>query len=180
MVHETLAKLDSLAQAKKLTLFLGLAALLGILLFSGFIGYGAISNHAGDGFQESQNQITALQKELSLLRKEFDEEMSDLYEEIDILEVSIHLLKQAKPTIQAKLKPTAIPYEQEIRRWRYLGSSQMGGVEQALFDLGNSHEMFSKGTLVLGEWRLNEVEKDVVTLGHPTGKSIVLKPVKNE
>jgi hypothetical protein len=180
MVHETLAKLDSLAQAKKLTLFLGLAALLGILLFSGFIGYGAISNHAGDGFQESQNQITALQKELSLLRKEFDEEISALYEEIDILEVSIHLLKQAKPTIQAKLKPTALPYEQEIRRWRYLGSSQMGGVGQALFDIGNSHEMFSKGALVLGEWRLNEVEKDVVTLGHPSGKSIVLKPVKNE
>ena len=67
-----------------------------------------------------------------------------------------------------------------MRRWRYLGSSQIGGAEQALFDLGNSHELFSKGALVLGEWRLNAVEKDAVTLGHPTGKSIVLKPVKNE
>lgn len=180
VVYETIAKLDSFAQAKKLTLFLGLAAFLGILLFGGFIAFGAIGNHAEDNFQESQNQIVALQKELSLLRKEFDEEMSDLYEEIDKLEVSIHSLKQIKPNIQAKLKPIALPYEQEIRRWRYLGTSQMGGIQQALFDLGNSHEMFSKGALALGEWRLNEVEKDAVTLIHPTGKSIVLKPVKNE
>jgi hypothetical protein len=179
-VHETIARLDSFTQTKKLTLFLGLVAFLGVLLFGGLIAYGAISNHAGDSLQESQHQISLLQKELTALRKDFDEDMGALYEEIDILEVSIHSLKQVKPNIQAKLKPVSLPYEQEIRRWRYLGTSQMGGIQQALFDLGNSHEMFSKGVLVLGEWRLSEVEKDAVTIGHPTGKSIVLKPVKNE
>ena len=180
VVYETIAKLDSFAQAKKLTLFLVLAALLGVLLFGGFMAYGTISNLPGDSFQESQNQIAALQKELTVLRREFDEEINALYEEIDILEVSIHSLQKVRSNIQAKSKPIALPYEQEILRWRYLGTSHMGGIQQALFDLGNSHEMFSKGAPVLGEWRLNEVEKDAVTLIHPIGKSIVLKPVKNE
>ena len=179
-INETVAKLDPFAHAQKLPLFIGLVALLGLLLFGGWVAYGAISNHAGDSFQESQNQIAALQKEFTVLRKDLVEEMTNLYEEIDILEVSIHSLKQNKPNVQTKLKPVLLPYEQEMRRWRYLGSSQIGGAEQALFDLGNSHELFSKGALVLGEWRLNAVEKDAVTLGHPTGKSIVLKPVKNE
>jgi hypothetical protein len=72
------------------------------------------------------------------------------------------------------------PHEQEIRRWRYLGSSQIGGVQQALFQIGKSHSLFAKEALVLGEWRLSHIEKDAAILSHPIGKTIVLKPVKSE
>jgi hypothetical protein len=56
----------------------------------------------------------------------------------------------------------------------------MGGIQQALFQDGKSHVLFPKGALALGEWRLTQIEKDMATLSHPLGKSIVLKPVKSE
>jgi hypothetical protein len=179
-ILEAVARLDDFKQGKALTAFIALAAFTGILLFSGFIAYESINRHTSEDLQESQNQISALRKELNLLRKELDEDLGALYEEIDLLEVSIHSLKKIKPKTQASSKPTPPPGEQEIRTWRYLGSSQMGGIQQALFQDGKSHLLFPKGALVLGEWRLTQIEKDVTTLSHPLGKSIVLKPVKSE
>ena len=179
-ILEAVARLDFFKQAKTLTTFIALAGLIGVLLFGGLIAYGSINHHISEDLQESQNQISALQKELTLLRKELDEEVGDLYGEIEILEVSIHLLKEIKPKTQKISRPAPHPGEQEIRAWRYLGSSQIGGIQQALFQDGKSHVLFPKGALVLGEWRLTQIEKDMATLSHPLGKSIVLKPVKSE
>jgi hypothetical protein len=179
-IFEAATRLDFFKQAKSLTTFIALAGLIGVLLLGGLIAYGSINQHSSEDLQESQNQISALQKELTLLRKELDEEVGDLYEEIEILEVSIHSLKEIKPKTQKISRPAPHPGEQEIRAWRYLGSSQMGGIQQALFQDGKSHVLFPKGALVLGEWRLTQIEKDLATLSHPLGKSIVLKPVKSE
>ena len=179
-ILEAIARLDFFKQAKTLTTFIALAGLIGVLLFGGLIAYGSINHHISEDLEESQNQISALQKELTLLRKELDEEVGDLYEEIKILEVSIHSLKEIKPKTQKISRPAPHPGEQEIRVWRYLGSSQIGGIQQALFQDGKSHVLFPKGALVLGEWRLTQIEKDMATLSHPLGKSIVLKPVKSE
>jgi hypothetical protein len=179
-IFEAVARLDYFKHAKTLTAFIALAGLIGVLLFGGLIAYGSINRPTSEDPQESQNQISALQKELTLLRKELDEEVGDLYEEIEILEVSVHSLKEIKPKTQTISRPAPHPGEQEIRAWRYLGSSQMGGIQQALFQDGKSHVLFPKGALVLGEWRLTQIEKDLATLSHPLGKSIVLKPVKSE
>jgi hypothetical protein len=179
-IFEAVARLDYFKQGKTFTVFIALAALTGVLCFVGLIAYGSFNHHTSEDLQESQNQIAALRKELTVLRKELGEEVDDLYEEIDILEVSIHSLKQIKPKTQTSSKPAPHPGEQEIRAWRYLGSSQMGGIQQALFQDGKSHVLFPKGALALGEWRLTQIEKDMATLSHPLGKSIVLKPVKSE
>jgi len=175
-----LGQLKLASQAKKLGLFLALAILIVALLIGGLIAYKTIEEDGNVDVEESKQRISALQKDLGSLRNELNEEVEALYEEMDKIEVSIHSLKEIKPNIKVFAKPMALPHEQEIRRWRYLGSSQIGGVQQALFHIGKSHSLFAKEALVLGEWRLSHFEKDAAILSHPQGKTIVLKPVKSE
>ena len=73
-----------------------------------------------------------------------------------------------------------VPHEAELRRWRYLGVTRMGADEQAFFYTGKSTVMAGKEGLVLGEWRLTQVGKEVATLTHSKGKSITLKSNKSE
>ena len=175
-----LGQLDLASQAKKLGLFLALGLLIVALLIGGLIAYNSIQEDSNVDLEESRLRISALQKDLGSLRNELNEEVESLYEEMDKLEVSIHSLKEIKPNIKALARPVAHPHEQEIRRWRYMGSSQIGGVQQALFHIGKSHAQFAKEALVLDEWRLSHIEKDSAILSHPQGKTIVLKPVKSE
>lgn len=175
-----LGQLELFSQAKKLGLFLGLGALLLALLLGGLMAYKSIQDDGNADLEESTHRISALQKEVGSLRNELNEEIDILYEEMDKLEVSIHSLKEIKPHNKASARPAPNPHEQEIRRWRYLGSSQIGGTQQALFHLGKSHALFTKEALVLGEWRLSHIEKDAAILSHPLGKTIVLKTVKSE
>jgi hypothetical protein len=130
--------------------------------------------------QESFKQMTELKKELALLRSELEKEQDDLYEVIELLEVSIHSLKENRPITRLIAKPQALPHELELRRWRYLGVSQMGGSQQAFFHNGKNNVVFQKGGLVLGDWRLTQLEKDFATLTHAQGKAINLKPSKTE
>jgi hypothetical protein len=175
-----LGQLELFSQAKNLGLFLTLVALLLALFIGGLIAYKSIQDDGNTDLEESSHRISALQKEVGLLRNVLNEEIDILYEEMDKLEVSIHSLKEIKPHIKTSVRPAPNPHEQEIRRWRYLGSSQIGGTQQALFHLGKSHVLFTKEALVLGEWRLSHIEKDAAILSHPLGKTIVLKPVKSE
>ena len=99
---------------------------------------------------------------------------------MDEIEVSIHLLKDKKPEMRISNKPMAPSHESELRRWRYLGSSQMGASHQAYFHTGKTHIALEKGVQVLGEWRLSNIQKELVTLTHPQGKSLVLKASKSE
>ncbi len=130
--------------------------------------------------QESHREISQLKKEFALLRSELENEQDDLYEALDLIEVSVHSLKEKKPITQASAKPQARPHELELRKWRYLGTSQMGGSQQAFFHNGKSNVMLQKGMVVLGDWRLTHLEKDFATLTHAQGKTLVLKPSKSE
>ena len=130
--------------------------------------------------QSSQKNISALQKEFGLLREELQQEQDKLYESIDEIEVSVHSFKENRSTSKPLVKPKALPHEGELSRWRYLGASQKGLTHQAIFNTGKQSEMFEKGVVVLGEWRLNHIEKEGATLTHPHGRTLVLKPPKSE
>jgi hypothetical protein len=163
--------------------FTGPIILIGALIAAAltfFIAYKALTNDTQSALDESQKQIAGLQKELSLMRDEMYRDQDDLYSAIDEIEVSIHLLKDKKPETRAASKPQAPPHELELRRWRYLGSSQMGPSHKAYFHTGKSHLVFARGAQVLGDWRLGNIEKELVTLTHPQGKSIVMKASKPE
>ena len=132
-------------------------------------------------------EIETLHSELSALKDEFEfsqsewiAERDDLYEALDLLEVSIHSIEVQTPTKTPQSKPALTPHEAELRRWRYLGLTRMGVTEHAFFHTGKSTLMVNKNGLVLGEWRLSQAEKEVATLTHAKGKSITFKSTQAE
>ena len=145
-----------------------------------FMAYQTLNNHSQGTLEESQKQITELKKEIALMREEIHQDQDDLYAEIDELEVSVHLLKEKKPEMRTSSKPLTPPHELELRRWRYLGSSQMGATQQAYFHNGKSHLVFERGYQVLGDWHLSTIEKEQATITHPQGKFLVLKAIKSQ
>lgn len=163
---------------------LGGFAVLGVLLIAIGIAllmaYESLKTGSEALNQESYKQIAALKQEFALLRSDLELEQDKLYEAIDLLEVSIHLLKENRPIIKPIPKPQALPHELELRRWRYLGTSRIGNSQQAFFHTGKSNVMLQKGGLVLGEWRLTQLDKDAATLTHAQGKTLNLKPSKTE
>ena len=179
--HQLLGAFSSNAafgQLQKLGVFLGIGAcLVGLSLILFFtldstkLGSEALA-------QDSQQQISELQKEVALVRTEFQNNLDDLYEEIDLLEVSIHSLKQNKAHSKEKPRPQATPHESELKNWRFLGTAQIRGSSQAFFHTGNRNVVFEKDALVLGDWRLTRIEKELVALTHPLGKTLLLKPSK--
>ena len=177
---DTLSNPNLLNQLQKLGGFFAFGACLIIIGITLFIAYGALKTSFEATLQESQKEISELKKELAILRTELQSEQDDLYEAIDSIEVSIHSLIENKPTKQVFTKPQAHPHEAELRRWRYLGASEMGGSRQAFFHTGKSNVMFQKGMLVLGDWRLTQLEKDLATLTHSQGKTLHIKPSKTE
>ncbi|MEA9602873.1 hypothetical protein VC159_00175 [Polynucleobacter sp. JS-JIR-II-c23] len=157
--------------------------LIGILLAAAiafFAAYTSLNDQSQNALEASQQQISELKKEMLLMRDQVNQDQDDLYLAIDKIEVSIHLLKERKPETRSLNRPQAPTHESELRRWRYLGTSQMGNTQQAYFHTGKSHLAFEKGAQVLGEWRLSSIEKGLVTLTHPQGKSLVLKASKSE
>jgi len=171
-------QLKSLLQglAGPITLFTVLIA----AAFVFFIAYKTFTNESKSVLEESQKQISDLKKEMSLMRDEVHQDQDDLYLAIDKIEVSIHSLKDKKPEVRVLSKSIAHSYESELRRWRYLGSSQMGASYQAYFHAGKNHLVFEKGAQVLGDWRLSNIEKELITLTNSQGKSLVLKVSKSE
>ena len=145
-----------------------------------FIGYESLKTNSEVQVQESRKEISELKKEFAQLRTELQIEQDELYETIDLIEVSIHSLIENKSTHKVTAKPQALPHEAELRRWRYLGASQMGGSHQAFFHSRQGTVIFQKGMLVLGDWRLTHLEKDLATLSHSKGKTLNLKPSKTE
>lgn len=165
---------------KKLAGMLPLLACLFGFGIAFFIALEYIKSSPQENLDLPLKQLSELKKEMTLLRNEIHEIQDSLYEEIDILEVSVHSLKQKKDQNKIAYKPQTIPYEPEIRRWRYLGNSQMGDSHRALFQTTNGNLAFEKGASVLGDWRLSQLEKDAATLTHPQGKSLILKAFKSE
>ena len=153
------------------------------LLFIGiglFIAHESLKTSSQSLIQESHKDISKLKKDLDQLRIELEAEQDELYAAIESIEVSIHSLRQNKPIRKTASKPQALPHEAELRRWRYLGVSQMGGSQQAFFHNGKTQVMLQKGVAALGDWRLMNLEKDFATLTHAEGKTLTLKPSKTE
>jgi len=153
------------------------------LLFIGiglFIAHESLKTSSQSLIQESHKDISKLKKDLDQLRIELEAEQDELYAAIETIEVSIHSLRQNKPIRKTASKPQALPHEAELRRWRYLGVSQMGGSQQAFFHNGKTQVMLQKGVAALGDWRLMNLEKDFATLTHAEGKTLTLKPSKTE
>ena len=161
----------------------GIFALAVFLLFIGiglFIAHESLKTSYQSLIQESHKDISKLKKDLDQLRAESEVEQDELYAAIEEIEVSVHSLRQNKPIRKTASKPQALPHEAELRRWRYLGTSQMGGSQQAFFHTGKTQVMLKNGAVVLGDWRLTSLEKDFATLTHAEGKTVTLKPTKTE
>ena len=145
-----------------------------------YIAFNTLNQASQSTQEESQKLISELKKEMSLMRDEFHQDQDDLYSAIDEIEVSIHLLKNKKLESRVSSKPKPPSYEAELRRWRYLGSAQMGGSHQAFFNTEKSNIAFEKGDQVLGEWRLSSIENGSAIFSHPEGKFLVLKALSSE
>ena len=177
---EVFSTQNLLGQIPKVGGFLAFAACVFAAGIALMVGYESLKTSSQAQIQDSHKEIAELKKEFNQLRTELQMEQDDLYETIDLIEVSIHSLKENKPTHKVTAKPQALPHEAELRRWRYLGSSQMRGSHQAFFDSGQGTVMFQKGMLVLGDWRLTHLENNLATLSHGKGKTLNLKPSKTE
>ncbi|WP_133062488.1 hypothetical protein [Polynucleobacter campilacus] len=177
---EAFGSQNLLGQVPKLAGFLTFGACVFGIGIALLIGYESLKTSSESQVQESLKEISELKKEFSQLRTELQMEQDDLYEIIDQIEVSVHSLIENRSIHKVTAKPQALPHEAELSRWRYLGASQMRGSHQAFFDSGQGTVMFQKGMLVLGDWRLTHLEKDLATLSHGKGKTLNLKPSKTE
>ncbi len=177
---EAFSSQNLLDQIQKLRGFITFGACIFGIGIALLLGYESLKTHSEAQGQESHQEISELKKEFAQLRAELQIEQDELYETIDLIEVSIHSLIENKSIHKVTAKPQALPHEAELRRWRYLGASQMGGSHQAFFHSGHGTVMFQKGMLVLGDWRLTHLDKDLATLSHSKGKTLNLKPSKTE
>ena len=167
-------------QVKKAGNLLAILALLIATAIAFFAAYESLKTNSQASIEDLQKHLSGLKKEIEVLRDEQERDQEDIYKEIDLLEVSIHSLKENKVVKKQIFKPHAIPHEAELGRWRYLGHSQMGDSHRGFFDSGKGISTFEKGAPVLGDWRLNHIAKDAATLTHPQGKSLTLKSSKSE
>ena len=177
---ETFSTKNLLDQIPKLGLIFAFAMLLAVLAIGLFMTYGSLKTSSETLIEGSKKEISDLKNDLAKLRIELEQERDELYEAIDLLEVSVHSLKNNKPTSKAFTKPQILPHEAELRRWRYLGTSQMGDSHQAFFHTGKAQVIVQKGGEVLGHWRLTSLQKDFATLTHAEGKTVTLSSSKSE
>ncbi len=150
---------------------------LGLYLFT---LYGRASADSSTAFQNAEKQIIQPQTELTALREEILDIEDEFYKSIDLLEVSIHSFKETKPQTNSKPKIPTVPFETELRHWRYLGLSEINNSQRAFFQNAKGVVILEKGSISLGEWRLNYLEKTFVTFTYPQGRSLTLKPSRPE
>ena len=167
-------------ELKKWGAVLGLGLCIIGLAAAAWLAFNPTNSDPSPDIENLQTEIKGLQRDLANLRDDLLDMEDSLYESIQILEVSVHLLKKNKSENMMKPRVQAIPHEAEIRKWRYLGSSQMAGSQRAIFHNGKRSVMLEKGGTILGEWRLNSIDKELATITHPLGKSIILQTSKTE
>ena len=156
---------------------IGVAITLIITIFLTLESFKADSRLALEG---AQSQLTELKKELAQYRNDVENSQDDLYEAMEELEVSIHSKIISSPQTKSLSAPKVDPHESELRRWRYLGMTQVGGAQQAFFVSRKARFTLQLNNPVLGDWRLSEIQKDRATLTNPKGKSLTLKALKIE
>lgn len=172
--------LNTALQVKKAGNLLVILAFLIAAAIALFTAYESLKSISQASIEDLQKHLSELKKEIGVLRDEQERNQEYLNEELDLLEVSIHSLKENKAQKRPPDKPRTIPHETELGRWRYLGNSQMGESHRGFFNTGKGISTFEKGAQVMGEWRLHHITKDGATLSHPHGKSLVLNASKSE
>lgn len=145
-----------------------------------FIGFDAHKNEMGLEIKDLQEQLLSLNKALSRHQENWDEDLDDLYSALDEMEVSVHSINKKPAISPVQHLVVATPHEADLRRWQYLGLIKMNGLEQAFFHTGKSTLMVAKEAVVLGDWRLAHVQKEMATVTHSLGKSIHFKSVRSE
>ena len=130
-----LAQFSRLGSLQKPGLFFGIGGLLITLGVTAFFTLNTIQPEQNNFAKEARKEITALKKDLALIHEEILDSEDSLYEAIDLIEVSIHSLEKNRPQNTAKLKLPSIPFESELRHWRYLGVSQVAGSYRAFFTM---------------------------------------------
>ena len=173
-------QIPHLESLKKVGLLIGAGVLVIASAVALFLTFNPTSPIQNPSLEVSKQDIAELKKELALLREEMLDSEDGIYEAIELIEVSIHSLEKIKIQPALKAKPPAIPFESEVRRWRYLGVSQMGGSHRAFFHNGKTTLMIEMGGLLLGDWRLSNADKEAATINHPKGKSLTLKATITE
>ena len=170
----------TLADLKKVGLLIALGVGVIGLSIALFTFYDSMKSSQNLDLENAQKEIFVLKKELASLREEILAIEDELYESIDLIEVSIHSINKNAPLSAKKYQAQAIPFEAELRRWRYLGLSQINGSQQAFFHNGKGTVMLEKGSPLLGEWQLSNADKQLATLIHSQGKSLTLRASKTE
>jgi len=175
---ELAAQIPNLGELKKMALLVGLGiglVVLGLVLSSNFE---PMKSSPEPPPQVNQKELAKLEEELGLLREEILIIEDELYDSIELIEVSVHSLLNNKISAHPKPKVPVIPFESELRLWRYLGMSQSGSSEQAFFQNERATIMIEKGAPLLGDWRLSHINKEAAILTHPQGKTITLRSSK--
>ena len=173
-------QIPQLESLKKIGLSLGAG---GLLIASGIALFFTLSSTQPEQTNHIEvvlQDVAALKKDLTLLREEILDSEDAIYEAIDLIEVSVHSLEKNRLQNSTKPKPPAIPFETELRRWRYLGVSKSAGSYRAFFHNGKTTFMVEMGGLLLGEWRLSNADKETAAATHPLGKSLILKVAISE
>ena len=173
-------QIPQLESLKKIGLSLGAG---GLLIASGIALFFTLSStqpEQNNHIEVVLQDVAALKKDLTLLREEILDSEDAIYEAIDLIEVSVHSLEKNRSQTTTKSKLASIPFETELRRWRYLGVSQSAGSYRAFFHNGKTTLMVEMGDLLLGEWRLSNADKEAATATHPLGKSLILKVTASE
>jgi hypothetical protein len=160
--------------------FILLAIAIGGLSAALFFAFDAMKANSKTDIAGLEAQVLALKNELVVLLDNWELDQEDLYMEMELLEVSIHSNNIKHQNSKPSIKPTTPADELELRRWRYLGSSQLGESQHAFFQTGKGLAMLEKEGQALGDWRVTDIQKDRVTLSGEKGKSIVLKTSRNQ
>jgi hypothetical protein len=126
-------------------------------------------------FLKLEKDLQKMMKEMEILKNDQADEIDELYSVIDELEVSIHSLKKLKGSIAPVPRGKVALDELALQPWQFLGSAEIGGIQQALLHNGKTNLFINKGDLVWGSWRLQEIKKDEVLLVNSEGKLFALK-----
>ncbi len=177
---DLLGSLDFQAKSKNIWLFLVLIGSAVAIFSILFLALEPFKNDSQLALEKTQHQLMELKKEFAQYQNNIETEQDDLYLAMDELEVSIHSKLITTPQTKTSSAPKIDPHESELRRWRYLGMTQVGGVQQAFFLSSQARFSLQLGSPVLGDWRLSEIQKTQATITNPKGKSLILKASKIE
>ena len=165
---------------KKIGLWGGLGVAIIGVVFAFFIALDLSQDLPVSPAIENNKALIELKNEIENLREDILDMQDDLYETIDLIEVSIHSFNKNKAQTAHKPATQTIPFEGQIRKMQYLGHSQIGSSEQVVFHNGTQTIILEKGGLLLGDWKLSHIDIESAILAHPQGKKITLKLLKPE